>query len=276
MLGELPPSSGKVRLGTNLEIAYFDQLRAKLDDEQTPEQIIADGNDTITVGGQSRHVLGYLRDFLFTPERGRTPIKRLSGGERNRLLLAKLFARPANVIVLDEPTNDLDAETVELLEERLVDYAGTLLLVSHDREFLDNVVTSTLVFEDEGIKEYVGGYTDWVRQRGVVSAAATPPPSSTRSAAALADNTAVVRVAKNEPKKISYKLQRELELLPAEIERLETELGGIHERMADPAFYQLPAAEITAVSTRASNLQASMEVAFRRWEELESLGAGQG
>jgi ABC transport system ATP-binding/permease protein len=276
LLGELPPSSGKVRLGTNLEIAYFDQLRAKLDDEQTPEQIIADGNDTITVGGQSRHVLGYLRDFLFTPERGRTPIKRLSGGERNRLLLAKLFARPANVIVLDEPTNDLDAETVELLEERLVDYAGTLLLVSHDREFLDNVVTSTLVFEDEGIKEYVGGYTDWVRQRGVVSAAATPPPSSTRSAAALADNTAVVRVAKNEPKKISYKLQRELELLPAEIERLETELGGIHERMADPAFYQLPAAEITAVSTRASNLQASLEVAFRRWEELESLGAGQG
>ena len=265
VLGELAPSAGRVRLGTNLAIAYFDQLRARLDDEATPEQSIADGNDTITVGGQSRHVVGYLRDFLFTPERARTPIKRLSGGERNRLLLAKLFAKPANVIVLDEPTNDLDAETVELLEERLVDYAGTLLVVSHDREFLDNVVTSTLVFEPEGVKEYVGGHADWVRQRAE-RPAAPAAPAAARASAAAADETA----PKTETKKLSYKLQRELESLPAEIERLETALAAIHEQMADPTFYQSPAPEIAAVSNRAAALQADLEAAFGRWEELEA------
>ncbi len=265
VLGELAASAGRVRLGTNLAIAYFDQLRARLDDEQTPEQSIADGNDTITVGGQSRHVVGYLRDFLFTPERARTPIRRLSGGERNRLLLAKLFAKPANVIVLDEPTNDLDAETVELLEERLVDYAGTLLVVSHDREFLDNVVTSTLVFEPEGVKEYVGGHADWVRQRGERPAAPAAPAAARVSAAAAAETA-----PKADTKKLSYKLQRELESLPAEIERLETALAAIHAQMADPAFYQSPAAEITAVSTRAAALQADLEAAFGRWEQLEA------
>ena len=267
LLGELVPSSGSVRLGTNLAIAYFDQLRARLDDEQTPETIIADGNDTIAVGGQSRHVLGYLRDFLFTPERARTPIKRLSGGERNRLLLAKLFAKPANVIVLDEPTNDLDAETVELLEERLVDYSGTLFVVSHDREFLDNVVTSTLVFEPEGVKEYVGGYADWVRQRGERPAA---PAASTATRESSVTAAAGETAPKTDTKKLSYKLQRELEALPAEIERLETALAAIHTQMADPAFYQSPAAEIAAVSTRAAALQADLEAAFRRWEELEA------
>ncbi len=269
LLGELLPSAGTVRLGTNLEIAYFDQLRAKLDDEQTPEQSIADGNDTISVGGQSRHVLGYLRDFLFSPERARTPIRRLSGGERNRLLLAKLFARPANVIVLDEPTNDLDAETVELLEERLVEYAGTLLLVSHDREFLDNVVTGTLVFEPEGIKEYVGGYSDWVRQRAR-STAAVESPTAERSRGAPASPPRPAE-PKAEPKRLSYKLQRELELLPAEIERLETDLRAIHAQMADPAFYQSPTAALAAVSAQAADLQTQLETAFARWEELESL-----
>ena len=208
-------------------------------------------------------MVGYLRDFLFTPERARTPIKRLSGGERNRLLLAKLFAKPANVIVLDEPTNDLDAETVELLEERLVDYAGTLLVVSHDREFLDNVVTSTLVFEPEGVKEYVGGHADWVRQRGErPKTAAAPAPSVAAAAAETAP--------KADTKKRSYKLQRELESLPAEIERLETALAAIHEQMTDPAFYQSPAAEIAAVSSRAAALQADLEATFRRWEELDT------
>jgi len=271
LLGELAPSQGRLRLGTNLQIAYFDQLRARLADEQTPEQIIADGNDTIAVGGQSRHVLGYLRDFLFTPERARTPIKRLSGGERNRLLLAKLFAKPANVIVLDEPTNDLDAETVELLEERLVEYSGTLLVVSHDREFLDNVVTSTLVFEPEGVKEYVGGYADWVRQRGV-SASTHAAPAAGRESRAAASGSETA--PKADSKKLSYKLQRELEGLPAEIERLETGLAAIHIQMADPGFYQGPTLEIAAVSARAADLQSELETAFRRWGELETLRAG--
>ena len=264
LLGELAPTEGSVRLGTNLAIAYFDQLRARLDDDQTPEAIIADGNDTLAVGGQTRHALGYLRDFLFTPERARTPVRRLSGGERNRLLLAKLFAKPANVIVLDEPTNDLDAETVELLEERLVEYSGTLLVVSHDREFLDNVVTSTLVFEPDGLREYVGGHADWVRQRA--AAVAPARTSGRRREAPNPPPPAAVDAGKR-----SYKLQRELELLPGEIERLETSLQAIHARMAGPDFYQAPATEIAAVSARATELQAELEAAFRRWEELESL-----
>ena len=165
ILGQLPPQQGHVRLGTNLQIAYFDQLREQLKDELTVQDNVSDGSDTVHVGRKPQHVIGYLEDFLFSPERARTPVRFLSGGERNRVLLAKLFAKPANVIVLDEPTNDLDAETVELLEDRLVEYRGTLLLISHDREFLNNVVTSTIVFESAGVKEYVGGYDDWLRQR---------------------------------------------------------------------------------------------------------------
>ena len=165
LLGQLQPQAGTVRLGTNLQIAYFDQLRQQLDDEASVQENVGDGYDTVRIGGSSRHVIGYLQDFLFSPERARTPVQFLSGGERNRVLLAKLFAKPANVIVLDEPTNDLDTETLELLEERLVEFEGTVLLVSHDRAFLNNVVTSTIVFEDGGVREYVGGYDDWLRQR---------------------------------------------------------------------------------------------------------------
>ena len=165
ILGQLPPQHGRVRLGTNLQIAYFDQLREQLIDDRTVQDNVSDGSESISIGGQSQHVIGYLQDFLFSPERARTPVRFLSGGERNRVLLAKLFAKPANLIVLDEPTNDLDTETVELLEERLVEYQGTVLLISHDREFLNNVVTSTIVFEAGGVKEYVGGYDDWLRQR---------------------------------------------------------------------------------------------------------------
>src|SRR5207302_5722658 len=164
LLGQLQPQAGTVRLGTNLQIAYFDQLRQQLIDDASVQDNVADGYDTVRIGGSSRHVIGYLRDFLFSPERARLPVRFLSGGERNRLLLAKLFAKPANVIVLDEPTNDLDAETLELLEERLVQFDGTVLVVSHDRTFLNNVVTSTIVFEGDGVREYVGGYDDWLRQ----------------------------------------------------------------------------------------------------------------
>ena len=177
LLGQLPPQSGTVRLGTNLQIAYFDQLRQQLDEERSVQDNVGDGYETVEINGRSRHVIGYLQDFLFSPERARTPVRFLSGGERNRILLAKLFAKPANVIVLDEPTNDLDAETLELLEERLVQFDGTVLLVSHDRTFLNNVVTSTIVFEDGGVREYVGGYDDWLRQRAARTGNSTPAKS---------------------------------------------------------------------------------------------------
>ena len=180
LLGQLTPSQGSVRLGTNLQIAYFDQLRAQLDEDKTVQENVGDGYDTVQVGGQPQHVLGYLQDFLFSPERARTPIRYLSGGERNRVLLAKLFAKPANIVVLDEPTNDLDTETLELLEELLVAYQGTVLLVSHDRAFLNNVVTSTIVFEGGGVREYVGGYDDWLRQR---------PPVAPRSSGETASSS---------------------------------------------------------------------------------------
>ena len=184
LLGQLPPQSGTVRLGTNLQIAYFDQLRQQLDEERSVQDNVGDGYETVEINGRPRHVIGYLQDFLFSPERARTPVRFLSGGERNRVLLAKLFAKPANVIVLDEPTNDLDAETLELLEERLVQFEGTVLLVSHDRTFLNNVVTSTIVFEDGGVREYVGGYDDWLRQRTARTANSTPAKS--KSAAKVA------------------------------------------------------------------------------------------
>ena len=262
LLGELPPTAGSVRLGTNLQLAYFDQLRGQLDEALTAEQTVADGYDTVKVGGGTRHVVGYLKDFLFTPDRARTPIKSLSGGERNRLLLAKLFAKPANVIVLDEPTNDLDSETLELLEERLIEFDGTLLVVSHDREFLNNVVTSTLVFEPGGVKEYVGGYDDWLRQR----AAARPAKTETKKA----PPPAPAATPQPATKKLSYKNQRELDALPATIERLESQLAGLHERMADPAFYKGDPAEIAAAQAEASDAQQRLDAAYARWEELES------
>jgi ATP-binding cassette subfamily F protein uup len=271
LLGQVAPSTGSVRLGTNLRIAFFDQLRDQLDDEKTVADNVADGYETVQIGGQPRHVIGYLEDFLFTPERTRTLVKFLSGGERNRVLLARLFAKPANLIVLDEPTNDLDVETLEMLEERLVEFTGTVLVVSHDRSFLDNVVTSTLVFESEGdgaahaVKEYVGGYTDWLAQRSRMPAA---PASRTPSTAApQAPSTA--NAAR---KKRSFKEQRELEGLPSLIESLETEIAALHAAMAEPGYYQQPGEQLARDQARLRDLDARLVAAFTRWEALEAVG----
>lgn len=273
MLGQLAPTTGSVRLGTNLRIAFFDQLRDQLDDEQTVADNVADGYETVQIGGQPRHVIGYLQDFLFAPDRARTPVKFLSGGERNRVLLARLFAKPANLIVLDEPTNDLDAETLEMLEERLVEFAGTVLVVSHDRSFLDNVVTSTLVFEPLGgeetfaVKEYVGGYSEWLRQRPQRSATASPatsPSSPPRSPPPLKAETT--------KKKLSFKEQRELDSLPALIETLETEVAAMHAVMAGPEYYRQPGELLARDQTRLRELESRLATAFARWETLEAGG----
>ena len=231
LLGELPPQKGRLRHGVHLEVAYFDQLRAQLDEDKSVLENVGDGNDTILFNGKPRHIIGYLQDFLFSPERARSPVRILSGGERNRLLLARLFTKPSNVLIMDEPTNDLDTETLELLEELLLDYPGTLLLVSHDRTFLNNVVTSTLVLEGEGrVGEYVGGYDDWLRQR-------KPEPAGQ-------DGKAATRSAKQRPRRerrqtLSYKEQRELEALPQRIETLEAEQAALYQAMSDPII--LPA-----------------------------------
>ena len=264
LLGELQPGRGTVRLGTNLAVAYFDQLRGRLDDEKSIADNVAGGNDTVTIDGRKRHIVGYLQDFLFSPERSRTPVRFLSGGERHRVLLAKLFTQPANVIVLDEPTNDLDAETLELLEQRLVEFSGTILVVSHDREFLNNVATSVIAYEDDGIREYVGGYDDWVRQRPASRPAA---PEPTRRTAAV--TPAAAAAPASGPRRLSYKEQRELELLPATIERLESEIAALHGQVAEPAFYKQAPADIAATQRRLKDREAELAAAFRRWEELE-------
>ena len=259
LLGQLTPDQGTVSLGTQLAVAYFDQLRGQLDGDKTIVDNIAGGNDTVTIDGKSRHIIGYLQDFLFSPERSRTLVRFLSGGERHRVLLAKLFTQPANVIVLDEPTNDLDAETLELLEQRLVEFSGTILVVSHDREFLNNVATSVIAYEDGGIREYVGGYDDWVRQRpAAVSAAASAPP---RRASAQA--------AGGPQKRRSYKEQRELELLPATIEVLEQEIAALHCRIASADFYTQLAAEIGATQRLLKDRETRLATAFQRWQELD-------
>ena len=263
LLGQLEPDSGRLHLGTKLEIAYFDQLRSQLDGEKSVIDNLAGGREKITVNGSERHIISYLQDFLFAPDRARTPVKALSGGERNRLLLARLFANPSNLLVLDEPTNDLDVETLDLLEELLLDYQGTLLLVSHDRAFLDNVVTSSLVFEgDARVREYVGGYSDWLRQR---QPAKTPAPVArpATSAPPAAPATA------DKPRKRSYKEQRELDSLPQLIEALETERETLHARMADPAFYQQAPTAISAVQDRLTGLETELEQVYARWEALE-------
>jgi ATP-binding cassette subfamily F protein uup len=273
ILGQLPPQSGSVRLGTNLQIAYFDQLRQQLADDMTVQENVGDGSDTVRVGGQSMHVIGYLQDFLFSPERARTPVRFLSGGERNRVLLARLFAKPANVIVLDEPTNDLDAETLELLEERLVQYEGTLLLVSHDRAFLNNVVTSTIVFEPSGVKEYAGGYDDWLRQRPATAtvaaessrAEAKPPQANQRGNA-----EASLPPDNQRKRRLTFKQQQELASLPTTIEQLEAQIASIHEAMAQPNFYQQPGDRLAAEQSRLKDLNAQLASAYERWEELES------
>jgi ATP-binding cassette subfamily F protein uup len=273
IMGQLQPDAGTVRLGTNLQIAYFDQLRETLDDEKTVQENIADGYDTVTVGGKPRHVVGYLRDFLFSSERARTPVKFLSGGERNRLLLARLFAKPANVIVLDEPTNDLDMETLEMLEDRLVQFDGTVLLVSHDREFLNNVVTSSIVFEDGGAREYVGGYDDWLRQRSERPSPAnqksrerTPSHMASTSAQGIA-----TAAEKDRRKRLSYKEQQELASLPAQIDQLEKEVGELHTAMADPSFYRQPGEQIARQRSRLEEMETQLAEAYSRWEQLEEM-----
>ncbi len=263
LLGRLPPNAGQVRHGTKLEIAYFDQLREQLDPEQTVLDSVAGGRETIEINGQRRHVIGYLGDFLFTAQRARSPIKSLSGGERNRLLLARLFTRPANLLVMDEPTNDLDLETLELLEELLLDYSGTLLLVSHDRAFLDNVVTSCLVFEDDSVREYVGGYSDWLRQRLAPVSVVTAKPKPEPKPVARPPKPAVSG-------KLSHNERRELERLPARIEELEQRQRELHALTADPAFYKQEPVVITQRMEGLRALETELEAAYGRWEELEA------
>jgi ATP-binding cassette subfamily F protein uup len=271
LLGELAPLGGSVRQGTNLQIAYFDQTREQLDPERTAEENIGQGKTSVTVGGKTRHVIGYLQDFLFTPEQARSPIRFFSGGQRNRLLLARLFATPANLLVLDEPTNDLDSETLELLEERLVAYEGTVILVSHDRAFLNNVVSSTLVFEDGQVKEFVGGYDDWIRQRSespgrVEGVRTTSRPAVRPAAGGDADPAPPARA-----RKLSYKDQRELEQLPELIEQLEAAVAAIHAELSAPEFYKQPSDSIAARTGAARELETKLTAAYRRWEELEAL-----
>lgn len=277
LLGKLEPTQGSIKVGTKLEVAYFDQLRHQLDIEKTVMENVGEGSDTITINGQSRHVMSYLSDFLFSPQRARTPVKALSGGERARLLLAKLFARPANLLVLDEPTNDLDVETLELLEEVLMEFKGTVLIVSHDRAFLDNVVTSTLVFDGTGrVREYVGGFDDWLRQGGSISLLGVTDDLDAPQAAEQAEETEQAQkehAAPSEPepqKKLSYSLQRELDAIPGQIEALETELASLHEQVSQPEFYQQPLAETEAVLAQITKVQEQLDLLIERWAELES------
>ncbi len=259
LLEELQPHTGTVRHGTRLQVAYFDQLRDQLDMEKTAWENIAGQGDMIEVNGARRHVLSYMKDFLFTPERARLPVWVLSGGERNRLLLARLFTRPANVLVLDEPTNDLDVETLELLEEQLLSFSGTLLLVSHDRTLLNHAVTSTLVFEGNGyVKEYIGGYDDYLRQR----------PEPVEKAAVLEEKIVSKR---QHSRKLSYKEKRELEDLPQGIEALEQEQSQLHAQMADPLFYQEHGNQIAAAKARLTAIDEALEIAYRRWAELDEV-----
>lgn len=273
LLGELQPTSGTIQAGTRLEVAYFDQLRHQLEPEKTVIDNLAEGREFITIDGQNRHVLSYLGDFLFSPQRARTPVKALSGGERARLLLAKLFSKPANLLVLDEPTNDLDVETLELLEEVLLGFQGTVLMVSHDRAFLDNVVTSTLVFEGEGrVREYVGGYQDWLRQGGsprLLGVGEAKPEKPAAPAKADVPAATPSETAAPARKKLSYKLQRELEAIPGQIDALEAELAVLQGQIADPAFYQKPPAETGAVLGRMESLQRDLDALLERWAELE-------
>jgi len=263
LLGELSPQQGNVRQGTRLNITYFDQLRSQLKEDKSVYDNVGDGNDVVTINGKSRHVISYLQDFLFFPDRVRIPVNALSGGERNRLLLARLFARPSNVLVMDEPTNDLDIETLELLEELLLDYKGTLLLVSHDRSFLNNVVTSTFVLEEEGrVNEYIGGYDDWQRQSEV---------KEKNVAEKISAKTESVRKQCERPHRLTFKEQRELEALPQRIEVLETEQHQLYQAMGDPMFFQKGKEEIANVKARVSSLECELAEAYQRWETLESL-----
>ncbi len=261
LIGEHEPASGNVELGVRLQVAYLDQLREEIDDAKTLIENVAQGGDTVTVGGATKHIIGYLQDFLFDPIAARAPASNLSGGERNRLLLAKLFTRPSNVIVLDEPTNDLDIPTLELLEALLVEYAGTVLLVSHDREFLNNVVTSTLVFEGEGVvTEYAGGYDDWLTQRSPREGAEKKKRKSTKGKP---------RPAVEGPRKLTFKERAELESLPGRIEQLEKEREGLQESTADPSFYKGDPDTIRKALGRLEAIDPELEEAYERWTSLE-------
>ncbi|MBF0213566.1 MAG: ATP-binding cassette domain-containing protein [Magnetococcales bacterium] len=266
LLGKLAPTAGVIHLGTNLEVAYFDQLRAGLDEDKTVAETVANGRDMVTVGGQTRHIISYLQDFLFPPARSRSPVRILSGGERNRLLLAKLFLNPANILVMDEPTNDLDSDTLELLEELLAQYAGTLLLVSHDRAFLNNVVTSCLVFEGERgeIREYAGGYDDWLAQR-------PPPPAPVSELRPASKKAPPKPPPPKKPAGLSFRERRELEQLPARIETLESEQRQLHETMAAPTYYRHPPERLAADQARLTAIEQELAEAYQRWEHLEKL-----
>ncbi|KAB2310070.1 ATP-binding cassette domain-containing protein [Betaproteobacteria bacterium SCN2] len=262
ILGDLQPDSGRIKRGTNLQVAYFDQFRNVLDDDATLVDTISPGSDYVEIAGQKTHVIGYLEQFLFPPERARARVSALSGGERNRLLLARLFARPANVLVLDEPTNDLDIDTLELLEQLLQDYSGTVILVSHDRAFLDNVVTASIAFEGDGLLAYVaGGYEDWKRERAV---RARPQAAAARPAA-KAPPTGVRR----EKRKLGYKEQRELEAIPEKIRRLEQEQAQLQATLAEPATYQQAGNDVTAMNARMEEIELELLELLERWEALE-------
>jgi len=274
LLGKLAPLQGTVRQGTKREVAYFDQTREILDMDKTAEENVGLGKTMITVNGKTKHIIGYLQDFLFTPEQARSSIRFFSGGQRNRLLLAKLFARPANMLVMDEPTNDLDTESLELLEERLVDYEGTVLVVSHDRSFLDNVVTSTIVFEQEGIKEYVGGYDDWLRQRqsGKKAIAIAESNRKTQAATASLSSTASqseygrdsVAIAK----KMTFKEKQERDKLPSQIEQYEAEQRSIHAKMAEPEYFKKAQAQIVKDQRRLSELDDLLVQSYARLDNF--------
>jgi ATP-binding cassette subfamily F protein uup len=274
LLGELQPASGEVRRGANVEIAYYDQQREQLDPDRTVVDTIGGGNDTVTVNGRPRHVHGYLQDFLFSPERARSPVRALSGGERNRLLLARLLTRPANVLVLDEPTNDLDLETLELLEQQLVEWPGTLLLVSHDRRFLDNVVTSTMSIAGDGrVEEFVGGYEDWLRQQaGPKPASPQPPKPSTPQPLKPSAPQALNPSASRPRTKRTFKEEREYSALPDRIAALEQEQKDLQAAIHEPSFYKKPQAEIHAALARVTQIDDELLAAMARWDELDSIG----
>ena len=265
LLHGLEPLSGKVKHGTNLEVAYLDQHRAQLDDEKSVQDNVAYGSDHVEINGNRRHVIGYLQDFLFAPARARSPVKVLSGGERNRLLLAKLFTQPSNVLVLDEPTNDLDIETLDLLEELLSDYPGTVLLVSHDRAFINDVVTSTLVLEGDGrVSEFVGGYDDWLLQSRRKSEASAALVRTEEKKAPPAP-------PKEKPRKLTFKEQKELETLPKRIEELDAEQQQIIATMGDPAFYRESGNKVAETKARLATVEKELAAAYKRWDELETL-----
>ena len=266
LLGEITPDKGTVKLGTNLEVAYFDQLRQDLELNKTIAENIGEGKDYLTLNGKQRHVIGYLKNFLFSPKRAMTPVKALSGGERNRVILAKLFTKPANLLVLDEPTNDLDVEMLEVLEQRLVEFNGTLIVVSHDRDFLDNIVTSTLVFEEDGgLQEYIGGYKDWARRGKHLLE--TDTPKSQRIEKNVDDDADIAE----KPKKLSYKLQRELDSLPSKIEELEKYIESLTITVEQQDFYDQPYEKTSEVLEQLSLAQSELDLAMERWSELERM-----